>query len=191
MLGTDGKTYPANIVIVGVGVIPNTELAQAAGLNVNNGIVVNEFAQSSDPHMVAAGDCTFHPNPLLGRELRLESAPNATEQAKSAAASMCGKERLYASIPWFWSDQFDLKLQIAGINEGYDKIIVRGDATGSRSIAVFYLKENQVIAVDCINRAPEFAAIKKALSKQLALRVDQLANETIKPKDLIIESNRS
>ncbi|MCL4171223.1 UNVERIFIED_CONTAM: hypothetical protein GTU68_021495, partial [Idotea baltica] len=167
VLGTDGKTYPADIVIIGVGVIPNTELAQAAGLKIDNGIVVNEFAQTSDPYIVAAGDCTFHPNQLLGRELRLESVPNATEQAKSAAASLCGNERLYATIPWFWSDQFDLKLQIAGINEGYDNIIVRGDASHSRSIAVFYLKAKQVIAVDCINRAPEFAAIKKALTKQL------------------------
>ncbi len=188
VLGTDGNTYPADIVIVGVGVIPNTEIAQSAGLDVNNGIVVNEFAQSSDPHIVAAGDCTYHPNPLLDRSLRLESVPNATEQAKSAAASLCGYERLYATIPWFWSDQFDLKLQIAGINEGYDQVIVRGNAEHSRSIAAFYLKAGKVIAIDCVNRAPEFAAIKKALSKRLELRVEELANEEIKPKDLIIDS---
>lgn len=188
--GTDGHDYPADIVIIGVGVIPNTELAHEAGLNVENGIQVNEFAQTSDPDIVAAGDCTFHPNKLLGRSLRLESVPNATEQAKSAAASLCGNEKLYASLPWFWSDQYDLKLQIAGVNHDYDQVILRGDANASRSMAAFYLKEGNVIAVDCINRAPEFAMIKKALTKQLPIRVDELANESIKPRDLIIESTK-
>ncbi len=189
VLGTDGKDYAADIVIIGVGVIPNTDIAAKAGLQVNNGIVVNEYAQTSDADIVAAGDCTFHPNALLGRSLRLESVPNATEQAKSAAASLCNKQKLYASLPWFWSDQFDLKLQIAGVNHGYDRVVVRGDAQTTRSIAVFYLKQNNVIAVDCVNRAPEFAVIKKALSKNLKLRVEELANESIKPKELIIESD--
>ncbi len=185
---TDGQAYAADIVIVGVGVIPNTELAEAAGLAVDNGIVVDEFAKTPDPNIVAAGDCTFHPNALLGRNLRLESVPNATEQAKTAAASICGKEKPYASLPWFWSDQFDLKLQIAGINHDYDRVVLRGDANGSRSMAAFYLKNNEVIAADCINRAPEFAAVKKALSKGLKIRVDDLADESIKPKDLIIDT---
>lgn len=185
---TNGKSYAADIVIVGVGVIPNTELAEAAGLDVNNGIVVDEFAKTSDPDIVAAGDCTFHPNALLGRNLRLESVPNATEQAKSAAASICGNEKVYASLPWFWSDQFDLKLQIAGINHDYDRVVLRGDANGSRSMAAFYLKNNEVIAADCINRAPEFAAVKKALSKGMKIRIDDLADESIKPKDLIIDT---
>ncbi len=189
VLGTDGKDYAADIVIIGVGVIPNTDIAAKAGLQVDNGIVVNEYAQTSDADIVAAGDCTFHPNALLGRSLRLESVPNATEQAKSAAASLCNKQKLYASLPWFWSDQFDLKLQIAGVNHGYDRVVVRGDAQTTRSIAVFYLKQNNVIAVDCVNRAPEFAVIKKALSKNLKLRVEELANESIKPKELIIESD--
>lgn len=189
VVGTDGQQYKADIVIIGVGVIPNTELASDAGLVVNNGIVVNEFAQTSDTDIVAAGDCTFHPNALLGRSLRLESVPNATEQAKTAAASLCGNQKAYASLPWFWSDQFDLKLQIAGINTNYDKVILRGDALHSRSFAAFYLNQNAVIAVDCINRAPEFATVKKALTKGSVLRIDELANETIKPKDLLIEVN--
>jgi len=187
--GTDGNDYAADIVIVGVGVIPNIELASDAGLEVDNGIVVNEYAQTSDPNIVAAGDCTFHPNKLLGRSLRLESVPNATEQAKSAAASLCGNEKLYSSLPWFWSDQYDLKLQIAGVNTDYDEVVVRGDATASRSMAAFYLKNGQVIAADCINRAPEFAVVKKALSKQLTLNVNELANEAIKPRDLIVEAD--
>ncbi len=186
---TNGAQYKADIVIIGVGVIPNTELARDAGLDVDNGIMVNEYAQTSDASIVAAGDCTFHPNALLGRSLRLESVPNATEQAKSAAASLCGNQKAYASLPWFWSDQFDLKLQIAGVNTDYDKVILRGDALQSRSLAAFYLKDNTVIAVDCINRAPEFAAVKKAMTKGLALRIDELSNESIKPKDLIIDNN--
>jgi len=185
---TNGQEYKADIVIVGVGVIPNTELAANAGLNIDNGIVVDEFAQTNDPDIVAAGDCTFHPNALLDRSLRLESVPNATEQGKTAAASLCNKQKPYASLPWFWSDQFDLKLQIAGVNQGYDEVVLRGDAFGSRSMAVFYLKDKKVIAIDCINRAPEFAAIKKALSKGLDIRVESLGDETIKPKDLIIST---
>lgn len=183
---TDGQEYAADIVIVGVGVIPNTELASEAGIKIDNGIAVDEFAQTNDPDIVAAGDCTFHPNALLGRSLRLESVPNATDQAKTAAASLCGNQRPYASLPWFWSDQFDLKLQIAGVNHDYDQVVLRGDSSVSRSMAAFYLKNNKVIAVDCINRAPEFAVIKKALSKGLAIRVDDLSDESIKPKDLII-----
>jgi len=184
--GTDGKDYAADIVIIGVGVIPNIELAKDAGLDTDNGIVVNEYAQTADPNIVAAGDCTFHPNKLLGNSLRLESVPNATEQAKTAAASLCGNAKLYASLPWFWSDQYDLKLQIAGVNTGYDDVVVRGDLNNSRSMAAFYLKDERVIAADCINRAPEFAVVKKALSKQLAINVSELANEAIKPRDLII-----
>lgn len=186
--GTDGQDYAAGMVIVGVGVMPNTDLARDAGLEIDNGIVVNEYAQTSDPNIVAAGDCTFHPNKLLGYSLRLESVPNATEQAKSAAASLCGNEKRYSSLPWFWSDQYDLKLQIAGVNTDYDQVIVRGDANNSRSMAAFYLKEGCVIAADCINRAPEFAVVKKALSKQLTINVSELANEAIKPRDLIIDA---
>lgn len=185
---TDGVEYPADIVIIGVGVIPNIELAENAGLDINNGIVVDEFAQTSDPNIVAAGDCTFHPNALLNRHLRLESVPNATEQGKTAAASLCGKQKAYASIPWFWSDQFDLKLQIVGMNHDYDNVVIRGGEDNSRSMAAFYLKNNKVIAVDCINRAKEFSVVKKALTKGLELRVNDLADESISPKDLIIET---
>jgi len=186
--GTNGNDYAADVVIIGVGVVPNIELASDAGLEIDNGIVVNEYAQTSDPDIVAAGDCTFHPNTLLGHSLRLESVPNATEQAKSAAASICGNKKLYSSLPWFWSDQYDLKLQIAGVNSGYDQVIIRGDIDSSRSMAAFYLKDGKVIAADCINRASEFAVVKKALSKKLAINVSELANESIKPKELIIDA---
>ena len=93
----------------------------------DNGIVVNEFAQTSNPDIVAAGDCTFHPSAIYGRHIRLESVPNATEQAKTAAASLCGNKQPYNSLPWFWSDQYDLKLQIAGLNQGFDQAVIRGE----------------------------------------------------------------
>lgn len=187
--GTNGIDYAADVVIIGVGVTPNIELASEAGLEVDNGIVVNEYAQTTDPDIVAAGDCTFHPNTLLGHSLRLESVPNATEQAKSAAASICGNKKVYSSLPWFWSDQYDLKLQIAGVNTGYDQVIIRGDISASRSMAAFYLKCGKVIAADCVNRASEFAVVKKALSKKLAINVSELANEKVEPKELIIDEN--
>jgi len=117
----DGSRFPANLVIIGVGIVPNVELAEAAGLTVNNGIVVDEFARTNDPDIVAAGDVANHPNKLYNLRLRLESVPNAGEQAKSAAASICGKDVAYHALPWFWSDQYDLKLQIAGLSAGYDQ----------------------------------------------------------------------
>lgn len=183
---SDGTRYPADIVTVGVGVIPNTELADEIGLTIDNGILVDEFARTNDPDIVAAGDCTNHPNPLLGRNIRLESVPNASDQAKSAAASICGLDKVYSALPWFWSDQYDLKLQIAGLNQGYDDVVVRGDIAGSRSFAAYYLKEGRVIAVDCVNRPQEFMTAKQALSKGLEFNTASLADESIAPKELVI-----
>ncbi len=183
----DGTEYPADLVIVGIGVLPNTELAAQAGLKVDNGIVVDEYAVTSHPDVVAAGDCTLHPNALLGRHIRLESVPNATDQAKSAAASICGIPKPYASLPWFWSDQFDLKLQIAGLNHNYDDVRIRGNVDSGRSVAVFYLKKGQVIAADCVNRAPEFAATKSALSKGFEMRISDLEDESVLARDLVIK----
>ena len=121
----DGSAIDADMAIIGIGVIANTELAAEAGLAIDNGILVNEFAQTSHPDIVAAGDCTNHPNPLLKRNLRLESVPNASEQAKAAAASICGIEKAYAELPWFWSDQFDVKLQIVGMNYRIEYCLLR------------------------------------------------------------------
>ena len=104
------------MVIVGIGIIPNVELAQSAGLEVDNGIVVDDHCQTSDPDIYAAGDCTNHPNPILGRRLRLESVPNAMDQARTAAANMLGGDKTYAAVPWFWSDQYELKLQMVGFS---------------------------------------------------------------------------
>ena len=112
------QSFDADMVIIGIGVIPNVELAKEAGLDVGNGIEVNEFCQTSDPDIYAAGDVTWHFNPIYEHHIRLESVPNATEQAKTVALHMNGKAKPYNSLPWFWSDQFDLKLQIAGLSGG-------------------------------------------------------------------------
>ena len=182
----DGQTIDADMVIIGIGVIPNTELASDAGLNVDNGIVVNEFAQTSHADIVAAGDCTNHPNPLLNRSLRLESVPNAVEQAKVAAASLRGIEKPYAELPWFWSDQYDVKLQIAGINEGYTDVVVRGDQI-SRSFTVFYLRDNLLLSAECINRPKDFMMAKKLILQGRDLDPKILNDEAIDLKSLTTE----
>ncbi len=180
----EGKSFPCDFVVVGIGILPNTELAVEAGLTVENGIVVDEFCRTSDPDICAAGDCTSHPNAVYGRRLRLESVHNAIEQGKTAAATLAGKEKPYNQVPWFWSDQYDLKLQIVGLSAGYTQAVVRGDPEGSRSFAVFYLKDGVLIAVDAVNRAPEFMMAKILTQKQAVLDPKRIADETIPVKEI-------
>lgn len=178
-----GDLLPADFVIAGIGILPNQELALDAGLACDNGIVVDDHCRTSDPDIYAAGDCTDHPNPIYGRRMRLESVHNALEQAKTAAASICGKDKPYGQVPWFWSDQYDLKLQIAGLSQGYDRVVIRGDIAG-RSFAAFYLKEGRLIAVDAVNRAPEFMMSKILIEKGAVIPPERLADETISMKDI-------
>ncbi len=181
----DGNVHEADLVVVGVGIVPNVELAEAAGLEVNNGIVVDEFARTTDHDIVAAGDCTFHHNVTYDKDIRLESVQNATDQARVAALTLCGKEKAYDALPWFWSDQYDLKLQIAGLSQGYDEVIIRGDRENSRSFAAFYLKEGIVISVDAVNKAPEFMVGKRLITGKVEVDKTQLADENISMKELI------
>ncbi|MBT5891648.1 MAG: FAD-dependent oxidoreductase [Chromatiales bacterium] len=174
---------PADIVIIGIGILPNTELAEAAGLTIDNGIAVDEFCRTEDPSILSAGDCTSHPNRLLGRRLRLESVHNALEQAKTVACTICGEPVEYAQIPWFWSDQYDIKLQIVGLSEGYDTVILRGEPA-SKHFAAFYLKGNKLLSVDAINSAREFMLAKKLLAKGAELDVEQLKDMSIPFKDI-------
>ena len=167
----DGESIPADLVIVGVGVVPNTELASAAGLSVDNGIVIDDQARTSDPDIVAAGDCTSHTMARYGSRIRLESVSSAGEQAKIAAATICGKHSAIAALPWFWSDQYDLKLQIAGLNAGYDEVLLSGDPSRERDFSCFYFREGELIAADCVNRPRDFMSSKRAISQQL--RVDR------------------
>lgn len=169
----DGRRFPCDVVIIGVGIVPNVELAAAAGLECNNGIVVDELARTADPCIVAAGDCTNHPIPLLERRVRLESVPNAIHQAKVAAATLVGAPAAYSEVPWFWSDQYDLKLQIAGLSTGYDQVVLRGDPA-SRSFAAFYLRAGQLLAVDAVNSPRVFMAGKKLVANRARIEADVL-----------------
>lgn len=163
VVGSDGVEIPADLAIVGIGILPNVELAEAAGLVCSNGIMVDEYCRTSDPDVLAVGDCTNHPNPLLGRRVRLESVHNAQEQAKTAAATLLGRLEPYAQIPWFWSDQYDLKLQIVGFSTRTDQTILRGDPD-SRSFALFCLNEGRLTAVYAVNHPREFMLSKKLIA---------------------------
>jgi 3-phenylpropionate/trans-cinnamate dioxygenase ferredoxin reductase subunit len=178
-----GNSIPADFVIVGVGVIPNTELAAEAGLDIDNGIAVNDCCQTNDADIYAIGDCTSHPSDIYGRRLRLESVHNALEQAKTAARNICGQETHYSQVPWFWSDQYDLKLQIAGLSQGFDQVVMRGDPA-SRSFACLYLVGGKLIAVDAINSPRDFMQSKALIAAQATIDPEQLANTEIALKDL-------
>lgn len=170
-----GQLFEAHLVVIGIGVIPNTELAEFSGLTIGDGIEVNGFCQTSDPNIYAIGDVSHHYSPLYERHVRLESVPNATEQAKVVAAHIVGKPKPYNALPWFWSDQFDLKLQIAGLSGGYDNMVVRGDPIGSRSFAAYYFKGDRLLAVDAVNAPRDFMTAKMALSKGRTLDKTKLA----------------
>ena len=169
----DAGEFDADLVIVGIGIIPNVELAEAAGLEVDNGIVVNERCETSDPDIFSAGDCTNHPNPLLNRRLRLESVPNAMEQARVCASNMLGGDKTYASIPWFWSDQYELKLQMVGFSADGDQQVVRGNMAENQ-FAVFYLNDGKVVSADAVNSPKEFMICKQLVGK--AVDVEALAD---------------
>lgn len=160
------ETIEADLVIVGIGIIPNIELAEAAGLTCDNGIVVDDHCRTSDADIYAAGDCSNHPNPILDRRLRLESVPNAMEQARVACNNMLGGDKVYASVPWFWSDQYELKLQMVGFSADGDHSVVRGDKSANE-FAVFYLKDDKVVAVDAVNSPREFMVCKQLYGKSV------------------------
>lgn len=178
-----GTEVPADLVLAGIGILPNTQLASDAGLACENGILVDEHCRTSDPRVFAAGDCTNHPNSLLGRRLRLESVQNAQEQAKTAAAAICGNALPYAQIPWFWSDQYDLKLQIVGLATDYTSAVVRGDPK-TRSFMVFYFSDDRLIAVDAVNCPREFMISKKLVAQGARLAPDAVADVRIDFKTL-------
>ncbi len=184
VLCADGSRLAADLVVVGIGLLANTELAAEAGLQVDNGILVDEHAQTSDPHIYAAGDCTNHPNALLGRRLRLESVPNALEQSRVAAANMAGKAKTYASVPWFWSDQYELKLKMVGLAEGFERLVLRGDPA-TDSFSAFYLKGDKVLAADTVNRPQDFIAAKRLVAEGIAVTDAQLADDSRPLKELL------
>jgi 3-phenylpropionate/trans-cinnamate dioxygenase ferredoxin reductase subunit len=157
----DDTVYPAGLVVVGIGVNPNDELARGAGLECDRGIVVDACGRTSDPSIVAAGDCTARRLPD-GNLLRLESVQNATEQGKSAAAALLGQERPFTATPWFWSDQYDKKLQMAGLSAGSDQHVVRGDMVGG-SFSLFHFRAGKLIAADSVNASKDHLLVRKLM----------------------------
>ena len=181
---TDGLMIETDCAIVGAGILPNTGLAEAAGLVVDNGIVVDDRCRTSDANVYAAGDCTSHPNSVYGRRVRLESVHNALEQAKTAAANACGEDHSYSQVPWFWSDQYDLKLQIAGLSDGYDETLIRGNPD-ERSFACVYLREGRMIAVDAINAPRDFMQAKQLIASAAKPDRRKLADTETMLKDSV------
>lgn len=181
----DGKIIEAELVVVGIGVIPNTEIAEAAGLEVRNGIVVNEQMLTSDPNISAIGDVAAHPNPFAdGNYMRIESIQNASDQARCVAARLTGKPAAYNAVPWFWSDQADLKLQIAGLTTGFDKVVVRGDVN-STSCAMFCFRGDKLLGVETINRPGEHMTARRLLANHVNVTPEQAADEGFDLKQLL------
>lgn len=184
-----GEVVPADIVMVGIGVIARGELAEQLGLEtVNGAIVVNEFAETSDPRVIAAGDAVLLPHPLGGdSQVRLESVQNAVDQAKTAAKTLAGGREPYRAVPWFWSDQADLKLQIAGLSTGYDQTVVRG-TPDDESFSVLYYRDDRLIAIDSVNAVSDYMAVRKALGSGSTIPAELAHNLETPLKTLVVDS---
>jgi len=180
---SEEEILPADMVVIGIGIQPNTELATDSGLDVDNGIVVDDHCRTGDPDIFAVGDCTLHPNAIYNRCLRLESVHNAVEQAKTAVANICGQDLTYTQVPWFWSDQYDLKLQIAGLSEGYDDFVIRGNPA-ERSFSCLYLRDGRLIAVDAINAPRDFVQSKELIASRTEVVREELADTATPLKDI-------
>jgi 3-phenylpropionate/trans-cinnamate dioxygenase ferredoxin reductase component len=172
----------ADFILAGIGIVPNCELAQAAGLAWDNGILVDEYGVTSDPDIFAAGDCTSHPG-FAGARVRLESVQNAIDQAKHAALAMVGKPLAYREVPWFWSDQYDLKLQIAGLAGAGDIKVLRGNPD-SRKFSVFHLRDGVVAAVEAVNAAPDYIVGRRLIAARAVVAPERLADISVPAKSL-------
>jgi 3-phenylpropionate/trans-cinnamate dioxygenase ferredoxin reductase component len=172
---SDGRHIPADLVVVGVGVLPNVELAAEAGLPVASGIIVNEQLLTSDPNISAIGDCALFASPRFGGSLRLESVQNATDHARCVAARLTGDAKTYDGLPWFWSDQGDDKLQIAGLTTGYDRVVVRGDRE-ARSFSAFCYKAGQLVGIESVNRAADHVFGRKILGLNRSVEPEKVAD---------------
>ncbi len=180
----DGRLVPCDAALVGVGAVANDELAREAGLTCHNGIAVDLSARTEDPAIFAIGDCTSRPLPLYDRTGRLESVPNALEQAKQAASAICGKPAPIPEVPWFWSDQYDLRLQIAGIPFDASQIVVRGDISAAR-FALFHLTaDGTVQAVEAVNAAPEFMGGRRIVAKRKQLTRVRIEDMSVSMQEL-------
>ena len=181
---SDGTEVKADSVLIGAGVVPNIELAEEAGIYCDNGIVVDEFGQTNFKNVYACGDCTNHPNKILNKNLRLESVHNAIEQAKTVASSIMDNPMEYSQVPWFWSDQYDHKLQIVGLSGDHDLVTMRG-TTNDAKFMLFYTKDEELIAVDAINNPKEFLISRKLVANKVKIKPDVISDLNTNLNDLI------
>ncbi|KAA1261111.1 Rhodocoxin reductase [Rubripirellula obstinata] len=181
----NGSDFTADFVVVGAGAAPNDQLARQAGLDVDNGVRVNEYNQTSDPDIYAMGDCCNQFHPIYSAQLRIESVQNALDQAKTVAASILGKPVKQNTMPWFWSDQYDVKLQIAGVSTGFDQCLIRGSAKLGESFSAWYLKQGRLLAVDAINDARAYAVAGKLIPTGMCPRLELITDTNITPKELL------
>lgn len=172
---SDGVTVPADLVVSGIGVLPNTELAAAAGLETDNGIVVDPFLSTADPHISAIGDCAVFPDSRSGRRIRLESVQNATDQARCLAARLTGTPHPYTALPWFWSYQGSQRLQIAGLSTGHDLAVIRGNPEEDR-FSVFCYRGPDLIAVESVNRTPDHMTARRLLGAGLCPTPEEVSD---------------
>jgi 3-phenylpropionate/trans-cinnamate dioxygenase ferredoxin reductase component len=179
-----GREYPADLVIVGVGVVPADELAKAAGLECENGIVTDGQCRTSDTSIYAAGDCASHLNRQYGRHLRLESVDNAFEQGATVALNLLGTPTPHDKVPWFWSDQYDLKLIIVGVAQAYDSVVMRGDPA-TRSFSACYLRGGELIAIDTVNNAKDQMAARRLIAAHARPDPDKLADPAVALRDTV------
>lgn len=181
---TDGTDIGCDVAVIGIGLIPNTELAESAGLDIDNGIVVNETGRTSHPDIYAAGDVTNHPNSLLGRRIRLESWENAQNQAINTAKAMMGTEQPYAEIPWFWSDQYDANIQMMGLPEDWDETVTRGDRVLGEFVE-FYLKNGEIQGATAINNPRDLRFTRRLMMSGKKFDASALADTDIKLQKLL------
>jgi 3-phenylpropionate/trans-cinnamate dioxygenase ferredoxin reductase subunit len=181
---SDGRHLPADLVVVGVGVLPNIELAAEAGLAVASGIIVDEYLLTADPNISAVGDCALFASPRFGGSLRLESVQNATDHARCVAARLTGDKKVYDGQPWFWSDQGDDKLQIAGLTTGYDQVVMRGDPA-KKAFSAFCYKQGRLVGIESINRAGDHMFGRRLLGMDRSLAPEHAADESFDLKSAL------
>ncbi|BFM20245.1 NAD(P)/FAD-dependent oxidoreductase [Gilvimarinus japonicus] len=183
---SDGSIYPANLIVMGVGIRVNQELAEEAGLEIDNGIKVDASCRTSDVNIYAIGDCTYHHNKHYDRFLRLESVQNAVDQAKTTAKALTGKEADYDALPWFWSDQYDVKLQMVGLSQGYNNIIKRDESeNGQHKFSTWYFKDDELLAVDAVNNAKAYVVGTKFIADKKQPKKADVSNTNVDLKDLL------
>jgi 3-phenylpropionate/trans-cinnamate dioxygenase ferredoxin reductase subunit len=173
-----GEQIPAELVVVGIGIEPNTELAEAAGLDVDNGIVVNEYGETSDTAIYACGDITNHYNPLFDTSRRLENWQNAQNQAAAVAKVMCGEREPFRDVPWFWSDQYEMNLQMVGFTDGADQVVVRANGEDNK-VSKIYLKDKIILGAVAINVPKDIMSARKLIAKRACMDTDKLADHTL------------